>query len=392
MGGHVIIFVFAILAAGYLGAQRLLRHRRERAWEAAAAATGLAVRPPDPFIKGREELKLRYRMFTFTRELAGEIDQIQVNVTVLGEGLSRQTRVSGRASRGCREISFGADSSVKRKLSGPDPVIGDPDFDDAVRITGDEAACASVLDEHSRGHLRRFVARGGRIEDGLVILETPRICGDAEVLAGLIRAVVEIARSSSGQRGAPEERLAKLVTSDPLASVRRRAFELLEIHHGGTTALEDVARQALGDDDETLRLRAALHLDDTDQLSTLARTGATDEICALALERVATPDDAAAAMELLKSESQPVVAAAARTLGRVGPTRSIGPLREASTRSGRKSAATRALREAIHAIEARAGDIPTGGLTIVGEGGPEGGLSVSSADADADTGRPPEEG
>lgn len=146
----MIALVVGLAGAGTMGVQRLLRRRRERAWEAAATKLGLkATEVPRPVFLSGEDVRTRL----FTREVSGEVDQIHVTASVLGKKFLRYTRISAASIRMNRQVSFDVDSPIQHGIAVHDPIIGDPEFDKAVRMTGDEAACASVLDAATRVEL-----------------------------------------------------------------------------------------------------------------------------------------------------------------------------------------------------------------------------------------------
>jgi len=131
---------------------------------------------------------------------------------------------------GQRALNVSARPQGMRADAG-DLSTGDATFDAAIRLTGDANDVALLLDAPSRAALREAVTvHGWRLERG----ELRRAGVTVHELA---------AKAAAGARAArhltvvdPAERLARIVTSDPVTVMRRRALRILLSEHARTDA------------------------------------------------------------------------------------------------------------------------------------------------------------
>lgn len=233
-------------------------------------------------------------------------------------------------------------SSIGRLLSRRDLELGDPTFDDVVRLGGREAALRAAFDGPTRWAVRLLVERGGTFDGEALRLawqhddQTGR---DAEAIDCALEASQ---RLQAGTSPSPE-RLAQIAADDPKPGVRRGALACLMRRSRAATATDAAIRRALTDDDPAMRLLAAGELGDQPTLEALVPPGHPPEVRVGAVE----------------------------ALGRTAEGRAF--LRGVVARLDGEARAA-----AITALRA-AGDVPVGGLALAEVEG--GGLSVAADDA-----------
>ncbi len=197
--------------------------------------------------------------------LDGEVDGWQARAERLSLDEGHRTRVIVRPGSGGRlsaEIAFAAEPSALQRLAvAPDLAVGDPAFDDAVRVSPNaHTLTVALLDAATRKRLRTLTALGVRVEGGEIILRGPAPATLAADLEARLRAMVQLAKGLDLSELGVEARLARNARRDPLPAVRALNLSLLLAHHADHPLTAPTARSALTDDDAAVRLQAALHL------------------------------------------------------------------------------------------------------------------------------------
>jgi HEAT repeat protein len=134
--------------------------------------------------------------------------------------------------------------------------IGDPAFDQELRVNGPPLNTVAVLNQRNRALLLRSFTGGIEVVDGEVRFKVPDRPGDVRGIADLIRFTVSVAQACRLQESVPDA-LARNVEADPEAGVRRSSLELLIQHHPEASATTAATRKAMDDPDPEIRLLAA---------------------------------------------------------------------------------------------------------------------------------------
>lgn len=233
------LFVLSMFAFAFWA-----RMRFRRAWRELGALHGLTDVSATPLMPSR---------------LEGEVRGVPIAIGQVVEGVRRQgkNRLQWSSHSLPESLHLAADSSLVRMLAGDDQQIGDPGFDEEVRLHGDPGLLIALLDADAREHLRQFIRIGGRIEAGRVVfargLSTPT---SVEELDEGVRRVVDLVNAIARPGEGVAERLGRIATSDPLPAVRRQAREALFSGHPQSDAALSVAEQHRDDSDPDLRARA----------------------------------------------------------------------------------------------------------------------------------------
>lgn len=136
---------------------------------------------------------------------------------------------------------------------------GDGTFDEQVFVRGpDPAELLALLDGDTRLRLRDLFAERVTIEHGEVRGRADSSRADALELSERLARLAAIAEGleAAGSRSVPA-RLAEIAGGDPVASVRRRALEIISERFGSTAYAGEAARRALADADSGVRAQAA---------------------------------------------------------------------------------------------------------------------------------------
>ena len=136
--------------------------------------------------------------------------------------------------------------------------IGEPKFDAAVKITGQEEEVLALLDSETRDPLVQAVASGGStVKDGRICLMLQEMDDAADRLDGLI----DLGQRLTLLRMEIPGRLVRNAASDPLPSVRLRNLEALQEKYPDCEDLPDVSRLMLKSEDPELRFAGARSLE-----------------------------------------------------------------------------------------------------------------------------------
>ncbi|MFO0747286.1 MAG: hypothetical protein U1F43_16710 [Myxococcota bacterium] len=319
---------------------------------------------------------------------AGEVDGVKVTVRTYlkGSGKNRMRFTSVE----CRypavpDISLGKESILSRLLGG-DVAIGDDAFDSDVKLRGERGELLALLDDERRAALRDAAHSGWQLASGTWSRGAPGYQLDS--LERTVRAGVGLSRALALRRGDIAALLATRATSDSVPRVRLAALDELARSHRGTPAERAAFAAALRDPDPHLRLAGGRELGDVQVLVALLETsdgkvvaGALDALCehhqgdAAALAALSEPR----LVGFVGDAREPVKLAAIRALGDLGSIAAVPvlvPLREKFLGGAAKDAA----RDAILAIQARAGDVAAGRLSMA-EADARGAMALADARA-----------
>lgn len=261
---------------------------------------------------------------TFQPRLEGDIQGVSVSVGNQIPGLrNRWKNVILCAARPLPAgIHLGPESSIARLLSGDDVTVGDATFDDAVRVHGDTTLLMALLDAECRVELRRFIGRGGLVEDGWVLLPVRPGLGDLgseleSSLSELVRVVNAIRRP--GETVAA--RLARFATTDPSEAVQLRALDLLAQQHGTSSEALGAAAALRDHGHPLIGARARLLLAQSEELAALVEDRSLPaELRSRALVAWTRADPPAGAAAVLAAAEGGVIALHAGVVVALGST------------------------------------------------------------------------
>ena len=257
-------------------------------------------------------------------------------------------------------------------------VTGDPDFDRAMVLWGDEAVTRAMLDASTRARLMATLGGSdGEVSAGLVQLSTQSTPTDAVVIAMLERAAALVAALNA--RPCEADELWNDGNDDPQAEVRARA--LLCLWRAGSPVQRARASfAAASHGDPVLRALAALMSGERERIAgipsgELARIAALDPSWVVgALERRGAETSLVGLLDAEGASREAAVAA----LGRMGSARAVEgllPLTQGLLRSREIQEHARA---AIERIQARLGPVDRGGLSVVDDRAEAGRLTVAA--------------
>jgi len=420
MERHVEGFLFVAVAVALAIAFGVVSHRKwaDTLSALCAAYEGLTVVPGGMFKSAKA---------------MGEVEGHSVTVDTFtrrhGKSSTTYTRVRVAAGLplGMTVGREGFGSSIAKAFVGEDVEVGDPSFDGEVVLRGaDPATLLAHLDADTRAELRRaVVAHDAKLDDGDIVL-TVTGRAKAPAIEVLMEAALDVARAGERSAGSVAARLERMAFTDPVHTVRRRAFRHLmsvvsrdaarriarRAVDGGDPSMIVAGAQVLRDEPAIAAVLDAVgdpHIDDgaaRDGLALLASLERPPRIgVALELSRrlPAVRVAAAACLGLiggaqaqerlvaLLGGEQEVAVAAAEALGRCGDIAAVEPLLE-HTRGFGKGDLKRAAKDAIAAIQDRASgelgglsivdDVAGGELSVALEGS-EGEVSVMAATEEA---------
>ncbi|MCC6621936.1 MAG: HEAT repeat domain-containing protein [Deltaproteobacteria bacterium] len=352
--------------------------------------------------------------------MSGEVDghAVFVRTFTTGSGKNRRRWTEVTCTpRPSIDAQIGADGFFRRVLDLDDVEVGDPAFDRALRVRGADADLLAVLDEGTRDAVRSAVGLGWTFDRGTW---KRKVSGYAtSELDSMIERAVSLGRRFAMPASERPARLRQRATSDPFPKIRRRALELLVPHAAGGETRAALAT-AVDDPDPGVRLVAALALGDVTRVAPLVQE--RDDAVALAalaalaerfpdhpasaaaldalrdaaprrawqvrarlldaLAQVRRPWAEAHAIEALGDEEDDVRLAAARALGQVGTIARAVPALVPHRDKFLGGAVKDAARDAILAIQARAGSPDAGRLAVVDEVA-AGQLSLAAAEEEA---------
>ncbi len=252
VGGVLLVFALALAA----GALRVRLARLD--WPRLAAERGLEyTRSPDSAKGDRIEGTIDgVEVLIDRRPPDGGVARAGRGTRLrwsLGVGLGLRVRLRGAIPRSLGLAPEGLRSRVDRALGRGDVLVGDEDFDEAIRVSGDEVTALALLDLPTRELLRSLAQPvGPRLEDGDLLFDRSGVGvgRPARTLDDVLDALLELARRLRQDDDDLAVRLATRVAREPVAGVRRRCLELLLSRHGDRDEAVAAARALL---DEPLR-------------------------------------------------------------------------------------------------------------------------------------------
>lgn len=343
------------------------------------------------------------------RRYAGLIDGFEVRLALEGSksaAASLHLELSGGLPSALSLCPRNVSPSVLH-TAGEEIQVGDPAFDAAFHVRGDERQALASLHAPVRAALRAEAQTPWVFGGGVWSMTIWSVAGsDLERSLELGLAIARTLRGDVRRDEDATERVARVATRDPLLSMRRRALRWLHAHEPTHPATRTALEAACGDRDQGIQLFAARELGHLGTLARLAqkasephRLEALDALVRLAPDHELTRETLTQALQETGSSLRPPREAALglieepgipgfeatlvalldehdddlrvrvmRTLGRVGSLAAVPallPFRELIVGFSLKDAA----REAILEIQARVGGPEHGALTLADGGG-----------------------
>jgi hypothetical protein len=325
----VVALVAVLLAAGtglklasWLGGEA----SRMEAWRAAVRRAGLASleERSDGMAGWSGRLRVHLSRYRASGNVGG------TRITISASGLFGALRAVKPES---------IETAFLHRTGRHDVETGDPDFDRAVWVQGEEAPVLAVLDASARSDLRALV-RGllpcpgrssfwaiGRIENDALYVDLPEelperhqgglfteghaeevhralyLGGRPEHLPEAIDAALGLARLLTPPEDVPQ-RLASNLGHEPLAAVRRRLLDALTTGFPAHPSTVGCVRLALADPDADVRAQAAVAAGPEGRgvlLAVAHGEGAVDETSAGAVAALASSLTVAEAIDVLRN-------------------------------------------------------------------------------------------
>lgn len=246
----MVVALSALVAAGV---SALRSGTDDRPWHEAAEELGLS------FLRSMPKAPR-------PRLLRGEIDGCSVAVYQFKQTVGGISHIATRFEVGHPglppEIGIGSER-FRSELDdvGPPIEIGDPDFDQVIKLRGDEGLLLARLDRHTRRAVEHLVdSDGAYVLDTFVACEDPEAIWSATRVVKRVRRMVDVATRLGDRRHTTHERIAMNAERDPLPAVRLRNLLFLIVNAPNSPATADVARDRLSDTSPDVRLAAADHL------------------------------------------------------------------------------------------------------------------------------------
>lgn len=209
---------------------------------------------------------------------------------------------------------------IGRLVLGRDLELGDPSFDEAVRVGGDASRLRAAFDAETRWAVRLLVERGGAFDGQRLVLgwkHEDSALRDADAVDAALAATTALVR----QEGTTRARLARIAAEDAKPGVRHGALACLIARHRGAPETAEAAQRALADADPAVRGAAAVHLDDRPTLEALLAPGPPMAVRVAAVEALARSDAGLAVIRQvvarLDGEARAAAVAALKSAGGV---------------------------------------------------------------------------
>ncbi|MFO0748083.1 MAG: hypothetical protein U1F43_20855 [Myxococcota bacterium] len=320
---EVAIAVIVTVFVGLLFAPRLVRRgeakkvARLAARRALAASLGLGLEPDGEAIEGQR-------------------DGAMVDVRDISRGSTMLTRVRVAHPGVPRAWGLGAASAgIFSEVATSFP-IGERAFDSAVAATGERAWMVAALSPEVRGRVARAVSEGWELADGAWVLMRGRL--DADEIAAAVRTGLDLAAGLADLEAQAVAQLAARVGDDPSPTVRATAYWVLLRHYLHDAETVRLTERLLSSEVPALRLQAADVRRAHDVLAELAL--AADEAVALRALRIIAVG--------------PYPAVVRRAFGELGQRAARGKLGDAHARAVAQTIAASAPGELVTSAEAEA--------------------------------------
>jgi hypothetical protein len=291
---------------------------------------------------------------------------VKVYTFVRGSGKNATTFTRARVEADVPlSLTVGKESFLK-SLGKSDQRLGDPKFDESVRIAGGRVELQARMDRKSRRAVRNLVGLGVVLKEGVVSLDRRGRVTDPEVLEQMLGSVVDMALAME-RRGTAQQALIELVLDrqEPVA-VRRRAVGHIEkptesflqtLSRDPNPALRLLGHRGLGDAPSLIEMVEDLGAPTSVRLDALEG--------ALALGGVAAGVGESLLVEQLGGEH------AIRAIGMLQRSGTVGAVPALQELGGGllPTEAKRAATSAIRSIQARVAGAERGGVSLARAGG-----------------------
>lgn len=359
---------------------------------------GMAVMIVVPFVAGmRQARKVRFHTFVQIRDrlrlsmtgrtATGNVDGVTVSIEPRVHENEVQLLVAVESPI---RVDLKLGPSGLTLFGGVDVPVGEPRFDQPVRVQGRDAfTTVALFDTATRDAVVAAIAHGAWFQQGQWRMTLQELGPDEVVRAVRALAAAHRALSAAAARR-PEDALRAMADGDRHASVRLRALELL-LERGVAPRALLTAR--LGDVDVAVRCRAATALgsDGVEALRNIVRDGSRTWRVRAARAVAGHATDGPAAREaeeaLVAALDDPDLARdAAEGLAQVGTARAVEALQRVA--SGGPFSARGAARDALAAVRERLDPTRSGALSLaaaepgaLSDAEPGGGLALACRDA-----------
>lgn len=241
--------VLVLLSA--LGAILLFALLTNRADRSETPLPEAPVAPEQPISDVRDAIRLLNLAATSKDVATGTVGGAEVTITFGTPVTMEVLGPSIPAGIALREEA----NAFLRAFRGEDVTIGDPEFDDAIRVEGGSLVeLLALLDAPARRELVRelvrhdFVVRAGKVHWEMGVFTT----GDE--LAAIARAAAGIATRLAYDPSTAAARLALNLLSEPSAAVRVRILQTMASDFPGHPETERAARHSAQDPDVAVRI------------------------------------------------------------------------------------------------------------------------------------------
>ncbi|MGC4114841.1 MAG: hypothetical protein QM765_09570 [Myxococcales bacterium] len=156
------------------------------------------------------------------------------------------------------ELSLKSETALDavRKVAGAQDVeLGEAEFDKAVLVQGPEDVALAVLKPQARKDLLAFLARGGVVREGELLLKWNGELRDRKEIEGAVQSMLAVARSLA--IASVPAALLENATKEADPKLRRRNLTALLQMHSGSPESAKALQAALVDADPAIRLLAA---------------------------------------------------------------------------------------------------------------------------------------
>jgi len=220
----------------------------------------------DAWSKIADEFGLDLQLPSMAAEwsMRGEVGGVPIEVKTVtrrvGKSRVRYTQVEaggGRLGQGVVLCSEGVWQGLRKAFKGEDIQLRDPEFDNAVCVSGREVAAVAMLNDMARRRVIGLVNLGAQVREGSIAYEERGVMADQYRIHNLLKAMLSAAPPLQMEVTELPTKLAENGLRDPNEDVRVRNMSLLVRHYPGRGETREACLKALGDVSVRVRLVAA---------------------------------------------------------------------------------------------------------------------------------------